>query len=104
MAMKFAYVSNKNNLLPRVQLEGIDITGNKVGFSFMNEKLRVCDTFESNPYKFLDLGKVYMKVMDMINDKNDERHGYCAVVYHHEIKKILDDLAFDEFKEIIDED
>lgn len=101
--MKFAYVSTRNTLLPRAELEGIDITGNKVGFSFMNEKLRVCDTFESNIYELLDIGKVYMKVMDMINDKNDERDGYCIVVYHHEIKKILNDLALDEVKELIDD-
>ena len=101
--MKFAYANSKNALVPRVELEGIDITGNKVGFSFMNEKLRVCDTFESNVYELLDIGKVYMKVIDMINDKNDERDGYCTVVYHHEIKKILDDLAYDEFKHAIDD-
>jgi hypothetical protein len=102
--MKFAYVNSKNALVPRVELEGIDITENRVGFAFSNGKLRICDTFESNTYKLLDVGPVYMKVMDMINDKNDERDGYCVVVYHHEIKKILDDLAYDEFNRLLDED
>ena len=101
--MKFAYVSTRNTLLPRAELEGIDITGNKVGFSFMNEKLRVCDTFESNVYELLDIGKVYMKVMDMINDKNDARDGYCTVIYYHDIKKILDKLAYADLKRTIDD-